>query len=920
MNYNTFTLFNMLYDVSIDWIEEEKRKKGSIIGNLIKNIEKKGKMRDAQINAIKVYLWLKEKGKCKKLSDLIKSGVVFQEGRIPRYKGEFDYIDKPVKRYLNRYFQDMKIKNLDDYLRTNEDDSVYEKLIDDLFEDFEYPNYLFSLPMGAGKTFLIAAFIYIDLYMYMKTKDEKKYAQNFIIIAPPSKKTSILPSLKTIKMFNPRWILPDSDAKELNKIIKIEVLDDIPNKDKLQNQNPNLAKINRMINGHSLANVFILNAEKVLPEYNNEIDFEDLEKSQQTKINRAEKIKKALSEIKNVEIFLDEAHHTYSDDEKKKKIRNQIDIINSNNNVILCVGMSGTPYVSRKIKFSNNILNIQEIQDIVFYYPLVEGKGNFLKTPVIKKVDASDDTLVKTALTDFFKNYNIKYKNNSLSKIVFYCSNTTTLNEKILPKIYEWYDENGRNRNEILKYYKSEKKYPIPKENEIHFLNLDNPSSKFRVVLLVAIGTEGWDCRSLTSVVLPRQKTSKNFVLQTTCRCLREMDNAKNEKALIYLDESNYETLDKELKSNYHINIEEFANSNITIKEYPVYKIKRIGNLEYKEIEDIYVEILKEEQGQKAKNYSKLLKEYKFFNFKTMHPYKNQIGITTISQNGLDEGITYERLTSEYIEYNFMDFIYDLESSSYGLISCAELFNFEKELKNIFIEITNEDNFSWIINHPQITINDVCKDITKIFASNVECHKERICKNIKIDLLDWNMKNKPVIPISELEQNVFPQNAFQDMEIGEDSYEANLKELKYRYKEKMKIANKEKSFNYLPYKMDSSYEYKFLKEILANITDYDLEIYYNGYKNNELQSLKISTPYGVYTPDFLLLKRDLKCNIEKVMIIETKGQPYETIQKEKFIKEEFIKENNKFSYIRIGNVDENLEYEKLLNCIESFAK
>ena len=178
-----------------------------------------------------------------------------------------------------------------------------------------------------------------------------------------------------------------------------------------------------------------------------------------------------------------------------------------------------------------------------------------MKRPIIKKVNVNEDTLVKESLTDFFENYDLKYKNNSLSKIVFYCSNTTTLNENILPKVYEWYDENGRNKNEILKYYKSAAKYPIPKENEIHFLNLDNPSSKFRVILLVAIGTEGWDCKSLTSVVLPRQKTSKNFVLQTTCRCLREMDDAKSEKGLIYLDESNYETLKKELKLNYHLNI-----------------------------------------------------------------------------------------------------------------------------------------------------------------------------------------------------------------------------------------------------------------------------------------------------------------------------------------------------------------------------
>lgn len=95
--------------------------------------------------------------------------------------------------------------------------------------------------------------------------------------------------------------------------------------------------------------------------------------------------------------------------------------------------------------------------------------------------------------------------------------------------VQEWYDNNRKDhKEEIFIYYSASKEYPLPKDSTAIFHNLDKPYSKKRVILLVGIGTEGWDCKSLTSVVLPRKQSGKNFVLQTTCRCLREVENARN--------------------------------------------------------------------------------------------------------------------------------------------------------------------------------------------------------------------------------------------------------------------------------------------------------------------------------------------------------------------------------------------------------
>lgn len=920
---NRFTLYYALSSMADEYIKNEKRINGSIVGNLIKNIERKGKLRDAQRLAIQIYLWLKEKGNNKKLSDLIKEGTIFNNSMPDLfYPSESLYLDKPVMRYLNRYFQDIKNKNKEDILGQNVSYDEYCKLIDDLFEDFDYPNYLFSLPMGAGKTFLMAIFIYIDLYMYEKTGDDK-YAKNFIIIAPSARKTAILPALKTIKLFNPRWILPKVDADRIKRKIKIEILDEIPNDDKLQNQNPNLAKISRTVNGHEYANVFILNAEKVIPNSNlsaEEID--NLSLSQQTKLKRADQIKDALSKLQNVEIFLDEAHHTYSSDTDTKKLRQQLDVINKNKNIKCCIGMSGTPYINRQIKFMNKNIKIQDIQDIVYFYPLTQAIGNFLKTPIIKEVDSNEELLISSALTDFFNNYDITYKNGTKSKIAFYCPSVKKLNEEILPIIFKWYEDNNRNKNEILRYYSKDaggKEYALPKENKTYFLNLDNPTSKFRVVLLVQIGTEGWDCKSLTSVVLPRQKTAKNFVLQTTCRCLREVNCARNEKALVYLDYSNYKTLDSELNTNYHLHISDINDKQADYKEYPVCEIKEnLGDIKYKNIYDKYIEI---NMSTSQQNIISLLKNYDFSKFKEMHPFTNQVGTTTIEENGLNQNITYASLDIKDYEYTFVDFIYELEQSSFGSISCSSLMKYKEQLKSIYEKIILPNNFSWIINHPSVSTYDVCKDISSIFASKVSCKKEVITEDVCISLLKWNMENKPLIKVTEDDKDkVYPENAYDDIENGIEHYEENQKELLRRYNDKMRIPNKEKSFNYLPYKMDSSYEFIFLQKILQNINNLDIEVYYNGYKNSDLNSLRIITPYGKYTPDFLLIKRNNNI-ISKILLIETKGKPFETEAKEKFIKDKFLKFNKNYSYIKIGDIKNNInEYNKMVDLIEKFSK
>jgi len=76
----------------------------------------------------------------------------------------------------------------------------------------------------------------------------------------------------------------------------------------------------------------------------------------------------------------------------------------------------------------------------------------------------------------------------------------------------------------------------LTKQADIDAFNrLNDPRSPHRVMLLVNKGTEGWNCPSLFACALARKlRTSNNFVLQASSRCLRQVPgNAK--KARIYL-------------------------------------------------------------------------------------------------------------------------------------------------------------------------------------------------------------------------------------------------------------------------------------------------------------------------------------------------------------------------------------------------
>lgn len=912
-------LLNKLLEKKVsEWVIQELQNDQSIIGRLIKYIELNGYLREPQIKAIKVYLWIKFVGNNQKLSNIVKDGLLYDDD-IYSLDDEQRHFDTNASQFISRFIYEEQNNLLQKYIYDNRKILDFDAILDNLLHDFDYSNYLYSLPMGAGKTFLIASFIYLDLYFAKLFKDDKRFAHNFVVFAPQGSKTAILPSLKTIKTFNPEWILPKNEADFIRQDITIEILDALSSdrRDKLQGNNPNLEKVSRLKQQKDYGLIFITNAEKVVLEKYVDDDslFVSMGIKEKNEVDKINELREALSQLNNLSVILDEVHHVYgkTNDKDEKKLRKAIDILNQHGHINQVIGVSGTPYAKSSVDIGDKKIKVNTIQDIVYYYPLNQGIGEFLKVPEIKSLDVKDNIFIETTLNDFFTNYDITYTNNTKSKIAFYCPNIEVLNTEILPIINKWYDKNrARNKDEIFIYYSSSKEYPLPKESTTIFHNLDKSYSKKRVILLVAIGTEGWDCKSLAAVALPREHSTKNFVLQTTCRCLREVDNAINEKALIYLSEHNYKTLDAQLKENYNISISDLKVENKNSIPVKVRK-PELGKLKYKQVEEKCILI-----NTSTISTIDALKTFDFDYYYSHYDYSKDIISSTIGSKGLTNTTKEElKINITYNKITFNDFLYKISNCLYGIIDEATIYkSYKTEITNIYNEIVNDTkNYKWLIQNPLLTLDNIITDISLFFTKKCKYKKDYITSDVEIELLEWNIQKD--IEIADSNGKVYdllPAIEKEDVRMYKRSpkfYEDD------NFNKDNNIDPQDISFNYIPYKMDSKFEINALKEMLQRKEFEHLEIYYNGYKDSDLQSFQIKTPYGNYTPDFLILKRENK-TISKILIIETKGSPYyESFKgKEKFIKNVFVKFNPNFSFYCIVDENGDNDFNRHINTIK----
>ena len=903
------------------------------VADLIKYMLQQGYLRDAQIEAIKTYLYLKVACNCQSLKKLFCQGsfntLALDDLELSKSTREFLKSRKAAAALLEYALLtneagDQVSPKLEQQIKKHPESIDYEQVFTDAFYGVSYTDYLFSLPMGAGKTYLMAAFIYLDLYFASQEPNNPAFAHNFIVFAPSGLKSSVVPSLKTIQKFDPSWVIPEPAASALKRQISFEVLDQGKTANKSnKTKNPNVQKI---ANHQPLSELFglvaVTNAEKVIldriQEKKGQLSF--FEESDDDKDRQANELRNLIGKLPGLAVFIDEVHHAVSDEIKLRAVVNrwaENDTVNS------VVGFSGTPYLEKaeKIAVADKLsVATAEITNIVYYYPLIAGVGNFLKRPVVKISDVADSSvIIEAGVREFLDSYkDTVYADALVAKLGIYCGTIEKLEEVVYPLVSRIIAEYGLPADVILKFHKGNKQYPQPADSQMQFDTLDNPISRIRIVLLVQIGKEGWDCRSLTGIILSQEgDCPKNMVLQTSCRCLRQVEKGIPETALIYLNDSNADKLNAQLQQQHRISLKEFqeaGSDSKVLKRYDRTKYLKLPKIDFYQLRVNYVTQQLEAANPvrdipDADKGSKLAQAVVKTTDLTMETQTIQVD---------DE----ERGT---VPATFSAWLMDIVKGSFGTLTMAQLKPHEDELRVLFNAITYERDGSRYYSS-KFDRRTVEANVRKAFCDRRSFTTTEELIPQESSLL--NIANFTATVSTTTPEDYYPKQDLVERIILDDKgklkVDANTKKLmelaeatgntailEMLRKQSSSHPQKNRSFHYLPYRTDSTFEQTFLDQVLAmaEVENLDLEVYYNG--DRAMTEFKIKCYkgdagawryVGMYTPDFLIVKRK-NGKIHKAVIVETKGAIYANDptfkDKRSFMEREFTRQNNKaFGYER----------------------
>ncbi len=531
--------------------------------NILSHIKRVGFLYEPQREAFETYIYLKEIAGNKSSLEIFKT---FFNGEKEMILG----LGVPKDEAFDLIGDKKKIK----------------KLMEEKFGVSNYPNQVYALTMGAGKTILMAVMLAYDFTLSFYYPKDKRFAKNALVFAPD---TTIIESLKEIKIFDYSKVLP-KEYENIALNIKFHYLENV--------KTP--------ITPIGNYNVIVSNSQKIIlkTQKNGQNGlFSDMNKMEKREVEN--KRLYAIRQLKDLAIFVDEAHHSYGAtlEGALKKVRATIDYLHKHKPLINVINLTGTPYIKNKM-----------IADVVYYFGLKTG----IEKGILKQVRFSEysnvraEKFIEEAVDNFLSEYNETRLEGRLPKIAIYAPSIEDLRKDLKPKLEKILSDRNINLDKILEYHTE------AENNKNDFLEIDTPQSNKQFILLVGKGTEGWNCRSLVSCALYRKPKSAIFVLQSTTRCLRSIgDNSTI--AHIFLSEENYKILDKELKNNFAVNIEELSAQDQKSVEHTL-KVEKKRKIKVKKI-------LKEILAVENKNIDKIKIDLKKFKREDFQAFISEGGI-----------------------------------------------------------------------------------------------------------------------------------------------------------------------------------------------------------------------------------------------------------------------------------------------------
>jgi type III restriction enzyme len=378
----------------------------------------------------------------------------------------------------------------------------------------DYPNAIYSLAMGTGKTVLVAAMIFYEFVLSWKHPDDPRFARNALVFCPD---LTIIESLREIQELDRSRLMPGEYVNFLDANLKFHYLAD-----------------------PGAYNVIVSNVQKIiLRRYSRPSTartlFGDTRRAEGDLVSNARL--QRLQELDNLAVFVDEAHHSFGRtlEGSLKRVRATINRLHTRTPLVGCVNLTGTPYVNNRM-----------LPEVVYYYPLADS----IQDGHLKEVRFYDYSRVKTeefvhdVVRRFWETFSEERREGLLPKMAVYCATIRELEDEFCPLLEKALAELGIPTYKILVNHSK-----VDDDAIRRFRELDMPDSPHQFILLVGKGTEGWNCRSLFSTALYRRPHSRVFLLQSSMRCLRAIGDMP-QTANIFLSTENRRVLEKEIEAN----------------------------------------------------------------------------------------------------------------------------------------------------------------------------------------------------------------------------------------------------------------------------------------------------------------------------------------------------------------------------------
>ena len=467
----------------------------------------------------------------------------------------------------------------------------------------EYPNYIFALTMGLGKTVLMATSIFYEFLLAKKYPKSELYCHNAIIFVPD--RTVRESVIQDVQNLDKKKVVPQEYITWLDANLKFHFLDD---------NSSQLSTIDK-----SDYNIIISNSQKIILKQEHkkksaaqtlfgeetgkytalslkksrwdalgeDAGIEDIEEEIQL-INNHRFVK--LSRLRQLGVYVDEAHHVFGSKleedligTKTTSLRMTINELAASlalagSRVVGCYNYTGTPYVKNRL-----------LPEVVYSY----GLRDAIDHSYLKKVDPyaleniRDNTQVfcRKAIGDFWEKCGENRVEGMLPKMAFFASTIEEAVSELKPAIENELVRLNIPTSRILVNV-GDPKYTT-NDDLREFNILDSKRSEKQFVILVGKGKEGWNCRSLFSVAMYRKAHSTVFVLQATMRCLRQIGDHQH-TALLFFSQENMDILNKELKANFNITLDEMTGSGEKRNIAEVRLVPPSVKIEIKKIKKLY--------------------------------------------------------------------------------------------------------------------------------------------------------------------------------------------------------------------------------------------------------------------------------------------------------------------------------------------